>query len=324
VRGPLAAGLVGALVATVAGCGGDGGGNGADEPAMPAPAGVEFPAPKGRTLSELRRGLGGGPVMAPAVSLLEPGRQRLAFGLFDRGRRQFAQARAAVYVAHGPRGPATGPFEARYESLETDPEFRSRGVTDDPDSASSVYTATVPFERPGQHRVMTIASLDDRLLASEPAPLPVVRDGRVPEVGERAPRIETDTVESAGGDVGSIDTRVPPGSMHEVSFADVLGRRPAILLFATPALCQSRVCGPVVDVAEQVKARHRGDAAFIHQEIYRDNEIENGFRPQVTAYRLPTEPWLFAVDRRGRIAARIEGAFSERELADAVAKAERR
>ena len=28
-------------------------------------------------------------------------------------------------------------------------------------------------------------------------------------------------------------------------------------LFATPALCQSRVCGPVVDIAEQVKARAR-------------------------------------------------------------------
>ena len=51
-----------------------------------------------------------------------------------------------------------------------------------------------------------------------------------------------------------------------------------MLLFATPALCQSRVCGPVVDIAEQVKAGYGGDAEFIHMEIYNDNELDKGFR----------------------------------------------
>ncbi len=55
--------------------------------------------------------------------------------------------------------------------------------------------------------------------------------------------------------------------MHDVDFADALGKEPIVLLFATPALCQSRVCGPVVDVAEQVKRERPDDAAFIHLEI---------------------------------------------------------
>ena len=59
--------------------------------------------------------------------------------------------------------------------------------------------------------------------------------------------------------------------MHDVDFADVVGKEPVVLLFATPALCQSRVCGPVVDVAEQVKRDRGDDAAFIHMEIYEDN-----------------------------------------------------
>jgi hypothetical protein len=58
-------------------------------------------------------------------------------------------------------------------------------------------------------------------------------------------------------------------------------------------------------------------------EIYRDNDVEKGFRPQVVRWRLPTEPWLFAIDRRGRIAARLEGAFSVRELEQALRAAER-
>ena len=95
-----------------------------------------------------------------------------------------------------------------------------------------------------------------------------------------------------------------------------------LLLFATPALCQSRVCGPVVDIAEQVKASHEGDTAFIHMEIYNENELDNGLRPQVVAWNLLTEPWAFTIDRDGRIAARLEGAFSARELEEALAKAD--
>jgi len=106
--------------------------------------------------------------------------------------------------------------------------------------------------------------------------------------------------------------------MHDEDFADVVGKKPAVLLFATPALCQSRVCGPVVDIAEQVKARGPKGAAFIHQEIYRDNEVSKGLRPQVVKWNLQSEPWLFVVDRRGRIAARIEGPFSARELERAL------
>ena len=102
--------------------------------------------------------------------------------------------------------------------------------------------------------------------------------------------------------------------MHDVDFADVLGTKPVVLLFSTPALCQSRVCGPVIDIAEQVKASYNDDTAFIHMEIYNDNELDKGFRPQVAAWKLPTEPWVFAIDRDGQGRRPLEGAFSAREL----------
>jgi hypothetical protein len=41
----------------------------------------------------------------------------------------------------------------------------------------------------------------------------------------------------------------------------------------------------------------------------------------MAAFRLQTEPWLFVFDRSGKVAARIEGAFSERELEQAISKA---
>ena len=37
-------------------------------------------------------------------------------------------------------------------------------------------------------------------------------------------------------------------------------------------------------------------------------------RPQVEAFGLPTEPWLFVIDKDGKVQTRIEGAFSVSEL----------
>ena len=75
---------------------------------------------------------------------------------------------------------------------------------------------------------------------------------------------------------------------------------------------------PVVE--EQVKSQTGNRVAFVHMEIYNNNDVAKGYRPQVGAYRLPSEPWLFAIDRSGRIAARVEGAFSVGELKAIVAK----
>ena len=34
-------------------------------------------------------------------------------------------------------------------------------------------------------------------------------------------------------------------------------------------------------------------------EIYNDNDPSKGVRPQVRAFHLPSEPWLFAINREG-------------------------
>ena len=78
----------------------------------------------------------------------------------------------------------------------------------------------------------------------------------IPRVGDKAPVVHTDTLESAKGDVAKIDTRDPPSDMHGVDFADVVGKKPVALLFATPELCQSQVCGPVTDIELQMKSKY--------------------------------------------------------------------
>jgi len=318
----LAALLVCALLA---GCGGDDSSSG-DQQAPPAAQAKDFPKPNGRSLADLLKETGGnGPVLAPSGLELRTGKHRFGFALFSRSREQITDASVAIYVAPAGGGPAKGPYLARWESLAVRPQFQSRQTASDPDAANSIYTAELPFDKPGQYDLVGIARIGGKLVpATTPSPGVVVKKESpdpIPALGTRPPRIHTPTVAEVGGDVASIDTRLPPSSMHDADFADVLGKKPVVLLFATPQLCQSRVCGPVVDVAEQVKSKSDDEVEFIHMEIFRNNQIDDGVRPQMAAFHLQTEPWLFVFDRSGKVAARIEGAFSDRELEQAISKA---
>ena len=69
---------------------------------------------------------------------------------------------------------------------------------------------------------------------------------------------------------------IPPSDMHEVDFADVVGKKPVALLFSTPQLCQSRVCGPVTDMELQMKSKYGDKMTFIHQEVWRRQRHQQG------------------------------------------------
>jgi hypothetical protein len=316
----LASALVASAVAVPLGCGDEGNGTGADTPPPPPP--VDFPTPSNRSFRDVIGKLRQGPVVAPSISLLEPGTNRFGFALFDRGNRQIGELDVALYVAGGIDETVHGPFHADYRRIEVDSEFQSRNSAQDPDSARSVYVAQVKFSRPGSYVVSAVTKLNGRLVAASPAQVRVRRGTGVPGVGDRAVRVHTPTVESVGGNIDQIETRVPPDSMHEVDLATALDRgRPVVLLFSSPALCESRVCGPVTDVAEQVKSEFEDEADFIHLEFYEDNDLTKGARSQAIAWGLESEPWVFTIDADGVVAARIEGAFSADELRDAVRRA---
>ncbi|MDQ3849185.1 MAG: hypothetical protein M3296_01015, partial [Actinomycetota bacterium] len=273
-----------------------------------------------QTLGRLIRGRPEGPVLAMAVSQIKTGTDRVSFALFDRARKQMDVAGVAVYTARPDGTMLHGPYPARKESLQVATQYRSAATKSDLANGDKFYVASVPFPRRGQRLVVGLARLDGRLVVAKSLqPVDVGARSRVPDVGDRAIRIHTETPADVGGDLSKLSTRIPPPrDMLDTDFAEVLGKKPVVLLFATPALCQSRTCGPVVDIAEQVRAQSGRGVVFIQQEIYRDNEVTKGFRPQVVAWHLPTEPWAFVIDRHGRIDTRFEGVFSVGELARAV------
>jgi hypothetical protein len=342
--------LLAAAALFAAGCGG--GSESSSSPTgtvanRPAPPKSDFPSAQGKSLSEVVKTADvSEAVVSPAAMVFYRGVNRYPVGVFNPDRTQISDAEVALYVAKVPavnpkRGraskngkprkgalaraqdealeaPAIGPFPLAVESLATKPAFRAQTTTSDPDAASVVYTTNIDFTSDGEWRVAALIRQGDKLTATL-LPSAVVGEFKsVPRVGDRAPLIHTPTASDVGGDRSKITTRIPPDTQNQVDYADVLGKEPIVLLFATPQFCQSRVCGPVVDVAEQVKEAYGDRAAFIHMEIYKENDPGKDVTSQVKAFHLPSEPWVFVIDRQGIVRSAIEGAFGVDRLTRAV------
>ncbi len=146
-----------------------------------------------------------------------------------------------------------------------------------------------------------------------PLALQVHQTAAAPTPGMMASRAPSPTTQDSLG-VNPICTRQPACPLHQVSLAEVIGTgRPVAVLFATPALCQTRYCGPVLDELLAARAPFESDITFVHVEIYA-SLTGNQESPTVLAWNLPYEPFLFTVDGSGTIQGRLDSAFAREEI----------
>ena len=282
-------------------------------------------------------------VVSPAALAFYKGENRYPFGVFERDRSQVDDAEVALYVAKVPHAeagreakPGTARARARWpEAARKRSNSPRSGPSRRRSKASRPSRPSGPRRRPSDPDAATRRLLDRhrlpqrRRVADRGADQGRRRNHRdaaaerrrsansraIPRPGQQAPKIHTPTAEDVGGDLSKITTRIPPDTQNRVDYAEALGKEPILLLFATPQFCQSRVCGPVVDVAEQVKQEYGDKAAFIHMEIYNDNDPEQG-RAAAGAGVPPAERAVAVRDQpqgrdqlggRGRLRRRTDG-----------------
>jgi hypothetical protein len=203
------------------------------------------------------------------------------------------------------------------------------------DGASGVYEAEdVTFDRPGLWRTRVILEIDGvrRELTAE---FPVDPQSRIPAPGMRAPRTDTLTLTSRVRP-GAIDSmadgggEIPDPELHEISIAQALDRgRPTLVLFGTPAYCQSRFCGPEVTTLQRIAAEHPQDAEYVHVEIWKEYRPNDGvqvvnegaadwlLRERAGAPEM-TEPWLYLIGPDGIILERWGPLFDVEEVEAAL------
>src|SRR5438270_4333447 len=188
---------------------------------------------------------------------------------------------------------------------ESDAPFKGAGL-----EGAGVYVAHLSFD--------TAASWGIEISASRPngehvvlrQALPqVAASPTVPGIGQLALASHNPSVKDVP-DLSYIDSGKPPDDMHQLSIADALARhQPALVVFASPALCVSRICGPEVHAVQSLEPAYRDRLAFIHIEPYQLKPVPSRehLNPVVTEWRLQTEPWIFLIDAKGVIQARFEG-----------------
>ena len=115
-------------------------------------------------------------------------------------------------------------------------------------------------------------------------------------------------------------TAGPPCELHSTSLDAILASgKPTVVLFASPGFCSSATCAPQLGVLLQAKPRHGDKVAFAHVEIYKDprNQV---LADAVTAWNLPSEPWMFFVDKTGTIVERFDGIATGEEIDGGIAQ----
>ncbi len=150
----------------------------------------------------------------------------------------------------------------------------------------------------------------------------VLEEANGPSAGSRVPATESLTIKNTRF-VDMSTRQVKNDELHNVSVAEALGSgEPFVVVFASPQFCVSAMCGPVVEVMDDAREALGGGVEFIHIEPWdlaaARERGELTPSAEVREWNLPSEPWLFVVDREGRVAVRIEGLVTVDEVVDAV------
>ena len=153
-------------------------------------------------------------------------------------------------------------------------------------------------------------------------------------VGDMAPASKTPTLDQVDGDIAKISTDSEPvPAFYETSIAEaVAAKEPFVVAFATPKFCTSQQCGPTLDRLKPIAAKHP-DVTVINVEPYLLEEVDGSLQPVLTngaltptqavnEWHLPTEPWVYVVDRDGVVTASYMLIFSDEELDEAMAAVE--
>ncbi len=182
---------------------------------------------------------------------------------------------------------------------------------------SGFYVANVVFESDGEWQAQLFNNSGD----AKAMMLHVATTSPVPAVGQAAILSDSKTL-SEHTDFTQLttdDNPHPDFYKHSISEA-VSSGKPSIIIFATPDLCRTAVCGPVLNEMKQL-AKQWSDTNFVHVEIYQPIKSTNNELvpvPTVVEWKLPSEPWTFLVDSDGRIAAKYEGYITGDEMNTAL------
>jgi hypothetical protein len=267
-------------------------------------------------------------VQAVVVSSdLAVGQNRFVLGLLTQDNQVITDAHVHLdFFRKGDDATPVNEIEAVFERTKVEfTHLHENGEQHLHEEVTGVYVANVTFAQPETLYVRATGALaegDD--LSVRSAEFTVQPQSQTPAVGSPVPRSSNPTAAEVS-DLSLIDSSDPPRpEMHALSIAQAIDSgKPAVIAFATPAFCQSRICGPTMEVMDELYSRQGDAVAFVHVEPYDlamlREQAQFQLAPAAVEWRLPSEPWVFVVDRQGRLAAKFEGIVTVEDVETALA-----
>jgi hypothetical protein len=264
-----------------------------------------------------------GPVVIPLLvsSEFSPGENRFLFSILDRSNQLVAAPDVSVDLQFydSDVDPDTVAFEADSRFLWALEDVRG------------LYVANVEFPTGGRWGTRFNVTFPDGSTETVRADYDVLDESWTPALGAPAPSVHTPTAAAFGGNLAMLSSDPEPDPrFYETSVADALeSNEPFVLVFATPAFCETATCGPTLELVKEVAAEYP-DLTFINVEPYVMDYRDGRLQPALsadgqlqpaqwsTAWNLITEPYIFFVDETGTVSAKYEGAFDPDELREAI------
>lgn len=245
------------------------------------------------------------------------GPTRLAFGLIgdDGALLQDASGGVRLYRLKDDQATVAGDYPLTPVSLREAPDHTHAAGTPaahNHDPLATMYVAQVDLDQPEWWGAELFVTAGGKEYGGVRARFFVAATSAVPAIGAPAPRTVQPVLRDVR-DIAEIDSSVPPRpELHTMTIAEATAAgKPSLIAFATPAFCQTRFCGPVIDaVVAPLAKEYAGRASFVHVEPYVLAEARKGKLvpiKEMAEWGLASEPYLFVLDREGRVAAQFEG-----------------
>jgi hypothetical protein len=173
------------------------------------------------------------------------------------------------------------------------------------------YYVKVNFDHAGGWGVAVEAQLKDGTKAISSVGFDVTEKPAIIAPGQPALKSDNLTKKDVAN-ISEIDSGTPPNDMHDVKIKDAIAAgRPLMVVFATPAYCTSRFCGPVTEEVESLQQKYKDKMDFVHIEIWR-NFDKKELNPTAKEWLLRpdgalSEPYVYLIDSKGTIYDRWEG-----------------
>lgn len=188
---------------------------------------------------------------------------------------------------------------------------------------TTIFTTNVDFNEAGLWGAQLQVKTGNKTYSNLLVTFAVLEKTSEPSIGAPAPRTKQKIAKDVR-DLTEIDSsRVPHPELHNITVADAIASgKPSLVAFVTPAFCQTRFCGPVLDsVVLPVYQQYKDRVHVMHIEpvdlaFARKGTLVAG--PEFEEWKLRSEPFIFVVNGKGIVTAKFEGVIDLAEVKQAL------